>query len=398
MNIHKNLTGGLLKYHRERLDISQKELCDGICVVSHLSKIENNKVEPSDQIVDELFKKLGVNFFQDKNFIKNNKLKINRFFLNLNFSREVKDIFNDINKDRDKLLNSPLIIDYILVESYSHINIPSNIKRLSELEIYMESEQLGWYYLLKAKHSNKINKVNQRELITRGNSLLRNSFSQLKLMYFELYQGQFNKVIELNTEAINVALSEGNIMAIASVNLCMGNCYSAQSLYDLMLPHYERAINILTDIGKKDLISTINYNIGATYLENGQYEESLYYLKEANNEYLKDDDSLFLLYHKLALLYLRLYKKEKAKDYIDKAKEVLELLLMDNNIYKNMIEVAELQLDNDYLDNPVYLEELERLCKVLQSEYPRGFYLFHKRMLEELYCHLRQYKKAYLIK
>ena len=116
MNIHKNLTGSLLKYHRERLDISQKELCDGICVVSHLSKIENNKVEPSDQIVDELFKKLGVNFFQDKNFIKNNKLKINRFFLNLNFSREVKDIFNDINKDRDKLLNSPLIIDYILVE------------------------------------------------------------------------------------------------------------------------------------------------------------------------------------------------------------------------------------------------------------------------------------------
>ena len=127
MKKHKNLTGGLIKYHRQKLDISQKELCDGICVVSHLSKIENNKVEPSDEIVDELFKKLGVNFYQDKDFIKNNKLKINRFFLNLNFSREVKDIFDDIKKDKEKLVNSPLIIDYILVESYSHINIPSNI-------------------------------------------------------------------------------------------------------------------------------------------------------------------------------------------------------------------------------------------------------------------------------
>lgn len=398
MKKHKNLTGGLIKYHRQKLDISQKELCDGICVVSHLSKIENNKVEPSDEIVDELFKKLGVNFYQDKDFIKNNKLKINRFFLNLNFSREVKDIFDDIKKDKEKLVNSPLIIDYILVESYSHINIPSNIKRLSELETYMESEQLGWYYLLKAKHSDKISKANQRELITRGLSLLRNSFSQLKLMYFELYQGQFNKVIELNSEAINVALNEGNIMALASANLCMGNCYSAQSLYDLMLPHYERAINILTDMNKKDLISTINYNIGATYLENGQYEKSLYYLEKANNEYLKDDDSLFLLYHKLALLYLKVNKKEQAKGYIDKAKKPLELLSMDNDIYKNMIEVAELQLDNDYLDNPVYLEKLEILCKVLELDYPRGFYLFHKRMLEELYCHLRQYKKAYLIK
>lgn len=68
------------------------------------------------------------------------------------------------------------------------------------------------------------------------------------------------------------------------------------------------------------------------------------------------------------------------------------------DIYYLMIEVAELQLEEDYLDDPIYLEKLEELCEILDKEYPKGFYLFHKRMLEQLYCHLRQYKKAYLIK
>lgn len=398
MNKYKNLIGGLIKYHRERLDISQKELCYGICVVSHLSKIENNKVEPSDEIIDELFQRLGVNFYRDKEFIKDNKLKINNFFFNLNYYREVKYIFNEISDHRDKLVNSPLIIDYILAESYARTKIIENIKRLSELEIYMDSEQLGWFYILKALNSKNINEINIRELISRGTSLLRNSYSQLSLIYFELSIGQFDKVIELNSEAANIALSEGNIMALAHINVCMGNCYAAQGLSDLMLPHYTRAINILTDINKKDLISTINYNMGATYLENGKYEESLYYLEKANDEYLKGDDSIFLLYHKLSLLHLKLNNKQKTKNYIDKAKESLEFISGNYDTYELMIEVAELQLDKDYLENSVYLERLEKLCNILGKDYPRGFYLFHKRMLEELYCHLRQYKKAYLIK
>lgn len=401
MNKYKSLTGSLIKYHRERLNMAQKELCDGICVVSHLSKIENNKVEASLAITEELFQRLGIEYHQNEDFIKNNKMKIKNFFYNLNYYREIKDIFSEMEEMKDILIHSPLIIDYLLVEAYAHVNIRNNMNRLTALEIYMDSEQLGWFYLLKGIYSENIDESSKKEFISRAISLLRNSYSNVSLMYFELSNGNFDKVIELSTEVTNIALNEGNVMALAHINFCMGNCYSIQNLPDLMLPHYERAKNILMDIKEEELIATLNYNMGATYLESGRFEESLYYLETAKTDIkkYKDNHSRFFLYHKLGLLYLKLDEKRKAKAYLDHAKEYMQSMADDyHHIYELMIGVAELQLDEDYLNNPMYLEMLERLCMILKKEYRMGFYLFHKRMLEQLYCHLRQYKKAYLLK
>ena len=396
----KNATkigGSLIKYHRERLGITQKELCEGICVVSHLSKIENNKVEPSPEIVQELFKKLGMKYYNDAEFINKNQGKIDRFFHDLNFYRKTNDIFKEVEEQRDKFLNSPLIIDYLLLKSYSNEN-KSNVERLSELEIYMNNHQKGWFYLLKAKYNSKKHENIIREWILESYGLLRNTFSLLILMRFELVHGHFDKVIELGPEIINLALIEGNAMAIANANLFMGNAYAAQNLADLMLPYYKRAENILLDLNRDDLIASIEYNIGATYFESNEYEKALYYLEKVEKQNIIDDYTKFLLYHKLGLLYLGLNNKSIAKNYIKKAKGMLNSIKENYDIYYLMIEVAELQLEEDYLDDPIYLEKLEELCEILDKEYPKGFYLFHKRMLEQLYCHLRQYKKAYLIK
>lgn len=397
MDKTSKLAGSLIKYHRERLGMTQRELCSGICVVSHLSKIENNKVDPSPEIVGELFQKLGMDYYYNEDFINRNQSKIDDFFFNLNYHRRTDYIATEIRKKKYKLINSPLIIGYLLVEGYSQED-GYNIERLSQLETYMDTQQLGWFYLLKAKHTEEEEEDIIKEWISRSYALLRNSFSLLMLMNFELVRGHFGKVIELNSEVASLALIEGNVMALANVNLLMGNCYAAQNLPDLMLSYYERAKNILLDLGRRDLIATIDYNIGATFFESNEYEKALYYLEKSNEKKLMNDHSTFLLYHKLGLLYSKLGNKEKAKDYIEKAKEKLRIIPVDYSINSLMIEVAELQLEEGYLDNPIYLEKLEKLCAILDEQYPKGFYLFHKRMLEQLYCHLRQYKKAYLIK
>lgn len=398
MDKSRKLAGSLIKYHRERLGITQKELCSGICVVSHLSKIENNKVDSSPQIIQELFQKLGMNYYDDEDFIKKNQYNFEKFYSNINYHRKTDSIVEEIIKEKDRLINSPLIIDYLLVEAYSDINKHNNIKRLSELEIYMNTQQIGWFYIVKAWNCGKSKEDNVRELLSRSYALLRNSYSLLTLMSLELGEGNFYKAIELGSETISLALIEGNVMAIANVNLLIGNCYAAQSLPDLMLPYYERAKNILFELDRQDLIAAINYNTGATFFESGQHEKALYYLEKSHDKRSMEDYSAFLLYHKLGLVHLRLDSNNKAKDYIEKAKEKLSLLSEDYDVNSLMIEVAELQLENGYLDNPVYLEKLEKLCRILNVQHPKGFYLFHKRMLEQVYCHLRQYKKAYLLK
>lgn len=389
--------GSLIKYHRERLGITQRELCQGICVVSHLSKIENNRVEASPEIIEELFKKLGIRYYNDSGFLNRNQEKIDKFFTNLNFYRETNYILAEMSKDRDKLLNSPLIIDYLLLGGFASRD-QANIERLSELQIYMNNYQEGWFYLLQAQSISKEKESINRELVMKSHGFLRNSFSLFVLMQLELNHGNFNKVIELGPEIINLALIEGNAMAIAKVNLLMGNAYAAQNLPDLMRNYYKRAKNILIDLNRKDLIASIEYNIGATYFESGEYEKALYYLNKVEKENTVDNHTDFLLYHKLGLLHLRLNNGDRAADYIEKAKEILNSNKENYSIEFLMIEVAGLQLESNYLNNPIYLEKLEELCHILNKEYPKGFYLFHKRMLEELYCHLRKYKKAYLIK
>lgn len=398
MDKSKKLAGSLIKYHRERLKITQKELCNGICVISHLSKIENNKVDSSPEIIEELFRKLGMSYYYDEDFLNRNQCKIEEFFSNINYHRETDYIVEEIEREKDKLINSPLIISYLLVEAYSDINKYSNIKRLSELETYMNTHQMGWFYMLKALVAGKGEESNTRELLARSYALLRNSFSLLTLMKFELEVGTFYKVIDLSSEIINLALMEGNVMALAYINLYMGNCYAEHNLPDLMLSYYVRAKNILFEMDRQDLIAAINYNIGATFLENGQHEKALYYLEKSKDVKSMDDYSAFLLYHKLCLVHLKLNNKNKANDYIKKAKEKLNMLSENYDTASLMIDVAELQLEDGCMDNPVYYEKLEKLCKILNEQYPKGFYLFYKSTLVQLYCHLKRYKKAYLIK
>ena len=48
----------LIRYERLKRNWSQEGLCDGICAVSYLSKIEQGKAEPSDDILQALMQRL----------------------------------------------------------------------------------------------------------------------------------------------------------------------------------------------------------------------------------------------------------------------------------------------------------------------------------------------------
>lgn len=52
--------GKRLKYSRINLGMTQEKLAKGIISVSYLSKIENGKVEPTEEIIDLLTERLGL--------------------------------------------------------------------------------------------------------------------------------------------------------------------------------------------------------------------------------------------------------------------------------------------------------------------------------------------------
>ena len=52
--------GHVIKFERIRQNIKQVQLSDGICTPSYLSKIESNSIVPSNELIEELIKKLNI--------------------------------------------------------------------------------------------------------------------------------------------------------------------------------------------------------------------------------------------------------------------------------------------------------------------------------------------------
>ena len=55
--------GTYIKKRREELKMSQEELCEGLCAVSSLSRIENNQQDPSRNLTKNLLERLGIVFW-----------------------------------------------------------------------------------------------------------------------------------------------------------------------------------------------------------------------------------------------------------------------------------------------------------------------------------------------
>ena len=69
-----NKYGHIIKFERIRQNLKQVQLSEGICTPSYLSRIENNSIAPTDEVLLELFKRLNITYsyssLTDEEFLK----------------------------------------------------------------------------------------------------------------------------------------------------------------------------------------------------------------------------------------------------------------------------------------------------------------------------------------
>lgn len=392
MKIQDSFAGILLKIERLKQNKGQKEICYGICVPSYLSKIERNLVQPDENILQQLFERLGIKYCFEIEFIKSTEKLINDYFEGLFYGIE-GDIFHKLQTISTSLSYSPLAIDWLLVQEYQkeiEINYVEISPLLSELEEVMTDYQRALFYIIQP--INFKNPEQTMALYKKAYKIINNSYSLLNLMlgYYKL--GEYNKVNEYVDQCITLALEEGNTWSLGQCYRMQGDVYACLNLDSLMLPFYKRYINLLQNTNWKKELPMVYYNIGATYLNSGKYELAMEYLDKATDS---EDD--FLLYHKKALVKIRSGHKEEAEEFL----HMMEKLLLkkgaaheDNEVESLMYEETIMEMEEDYLLNPDFLSMLENLIEVLKEQRHPGFYLFYRNILKESYCKQRKYKKA----
>lgn len=393
---HGSPAGILLRLERLRQRKGQKEVCYGICVVSYLSKIERGMVNPDENLVEQLFERLGITYERDETFLEESRDLLETYIYNLKYGLKNEEVLRQLWERENRLLWSSLALDTLLIlglESVVHSAELSGGKEISdylpileELKEHMDSRQFSYYCLILAETE----KDPQVSLVyrKRASEGLNDTLGLRSLIYGYSNADEYNEIHRLEQRYTAMALEEGNVYALADYYFINATAYACINMEEMMVTYYERVRRLLQNTGWwEKTAENWNYNMGATYLELEKYDLALKYLEQVQQEY-------FLLWHKKARLNIRLGNMAAAKDLIAKMETQIKEEKEQKEADRLMLEELKMECEPGFLESSEYLAVLEELFAALRKERHFGFLYQYKSVAMEAFARQRKYKKA----
>ncbi len=359
----------LIRQKRLAMNWSQEGLCKGICTASYLSKIEQGKAEPSEEVTRLLFCRMGIQW-NDRETGCDDRMLTNAYeFLLTGDTVCFKKLVE--SELWQKYENSPWGLDYLLLNQYTN---PKAQPMEESLEVCMNQKQLALQRNLQGRWEEAIRLLPCSYLYTAAGKLC--------------YQaGDTTQAIELLQTAHQLAAEEGSVRIMLNARITMGSCYSNLQDVDSMRSHYKVAKRLAAALGAQEVLEDISYNEAATQIELGQYQQALDYFAHR-----KTHTAASL--HKLAICYEKLGNPQKALEALEQA-AYSEYYLPDH-MEEKMCQVVKLRLlDKHYLDSEVYGMALMDCFEMCKKHLPAGYSIFHLPWMLEWYEYHRQYKHAY---
>ena len=373
----ENFVGTLIRRERLRQNLSQEGLCKGICVVSYLSKIEQGKAEAGEDILLPLLHRLGIEYETDRDFLKEAGETVERLYEEL-FSGKMSSP-ETLQRQRERLMRSPFMLDTQLL-----LNVWENrlSPELAEFVSCMDRRQYPLYLLLRLQ-------LNGEDTAGELLRLAPTDFYCCAVGRCRYYQGRYLEAIELLSRAYDLAAREGNIWLMCDARLFLGNCYSDTRQTELMAESYRAAKKIALVLGDEQRVSTIDYNLGSTYLELGETERAYALLQTVSRR-----DALY--YHKLAIALEKLGRREEALGAVARGRAALQEDSYRPDAEEKMLALVEYRLLHpDYLHEEEYAREMSDCFAFLRQTMSQGFTRFHLPYMLELLEAERRYKEAY---
>ena len=365
---------GLL-IRRERLarDWSQKGLCQGICTVSYLSKIEQGKAEPSEEVLALLLKRLGVVWHAGETAQRAQTLAEELFdaFCSMDTARE-EALRAELTAHYDDYVNSSAMLDLMLLE---HLCANTPCPELSYFAPVMEERQRALWLLLCDRPEEAF-------------QLLPLPITCALAGYGDYMAGRYPLAQERLQRAFDQAAEECRPHLMLFCRLILGNCCSDLNDYPATLRHYTAARRLAQALGDEGALRDIGYNLAATQMQVGRFEEAWRYFAALPEPSMMD-------LHKLAICCEALGRREEALAALDRAETSFCPAVPSREQAEQMCRVVRYRLNHpDYLRDPAYGAMLTDCFARLRQGLPQGYAAFHLPWLEEWYTANRQYKQA----
>lgn len=372
----------LIRYERLKRNWSQEGLCEGICAVSYLSKIEQGKAEPGEEILSALRKRLDIEWNDGGEAAHWVEETLEALF---SMNREkVLYQYEQLQRHRTRYLHGPQMLDVLLLERLNPSLEEAPVQEVSPaaFEDCFTARQRALWLLSGGRFEEAL-------------GLLPNAWLFLRCGEEAWRCGQYSHAMERLLRANALAAEEGRARVMMYARTYLGNCCSDQLDEEAMMHHYAAAKRLAEELGETDLLEGIRYNIAATALTRGDLESAHAYFASLENPGR-------LQLHKLAVCLERMGRRQEALAALDRLEQADRLYpdestdAPDAGWISRMGSLVRYRLEHPaYLRDPSYGEMLLDAFSGIRRELPHGFVLFHLPWVEEWYTANRQYKQAY---
>ncbi|WP_350343165.1 helix-turn-helix transcriptional regulator [Proteinivorax tanatarense] len=411
MKNNTKILGMLIKKNRLEQNMSQEGLCQGICAVSYLSKIEKGTIICSEEILRQLLDVLGISLPTDIDLtIYENK--INDFFHYYFFDNKdkVKDIMNELKEKSSVLAHSNLAIDMMLVEAYwSYLfgsndkeNINNIIRQLLPFKHYMNEIQTYRLYIIMGQLEGFINHDYHSSLnyFTKAKNNTPEGFALAGVVAAHYGLGNYLDSIVLGEEAYIKLTQEGNIEFAIYVCNIIAASYANYRDVEKMAKYFKRAISLIKSDVNSARLGHVYYNLGSGYLVTANYSEAIKYFNlsyEILNQLINSDTRFYIyLLQKLFLANFAIGKKQQAGYYLKLSEQCYKDFPEQINIAlkASLKWLQKMYTIENYLYNKEYLNAIKDLYEVSINDTHRGYTLLYADYLVDTYKKQRKYKEA----
>lgn len=374
----KKVTGFIIRRERMRRDWSQDGLCRGICAASYLSKIEQGRVEASEDILRLLYERLELPWYGGDAALPGLSERIDELY-ELAYSGEfevLREKISALAPQRDALLQSPAAPDIAVLEAAANWRGGTDAGVDAGMEQYLSPRGLALLRLMQDRDAEAA-------------AICPSALCSYWAGVAQYESGRsYTAAVENLQRAYSLAAGEGRARLMMLSRAYIGNCYCNQLDVENMEAHYTVAERLATALHDAGMLASIRYNRAATALETGDYESAYRYFSA-----LEEPTAMAL--HKLAICCEKLGRRDEAFSALNRAAAV-EDTHMPAGLAGEMLSLVRRRLENsDYLRDADYGAALLSCFERCRRELPIGYAAFHLPWVLEWYAANRQYKLAY---
>jgi HTH-type transcriptional regulator, quorum sensing regulator NprR len=395
--------GPLIKYFRTQMGWTQKDLAEGICSVSHLSKIENNGKDANIETISLLLEKLQI----DKGEINEKEEQIKSLLLSLNEKMlflqkdEVDHTFNQLRNMEDIIPFSNSLYTYELYK-YRYFLFIGNLKSAEHQENLLSKQKKNFSqqesYLF--QHYNAICLIMQGqyqkadqllEILMSANN---HEFVSGELLYHRaLVKSSLehsDHAIYFGKKALQSFMNEHNFIRILHTLMLLGINYTYSRIYEEALECFQHLVRNAELLNESQILPHVYHNIGYLKTKMEKYHEALYYYEKSLSLQPVDSPQYLMTLYTIGESHYFLKEVEKASEIFEK---VLFLSKKFSNQKYTLLSKYYLKSISSFTDALGFLEM--KVIPFLEENKEHVDLLNHfYRLLSTHYRHIGRYEKA----